>query len=120
MTATANTITAFHGTAAEFAGTPTIQTDVYGFRGIFLTESFEDAEYFASMNTEGGNDGEERVFTATVDLTDALDLTDLDGDQDEIVAAYLATDAPVYILPDMSGVSEREILVADYSVIAWV
>ena len=120
MNANAASITAYHGTAAEFAGAPSPQTDVYGFHGIFLTESYEDAEYFASMNTEGGNDGEERVYTANVDLTGAADLTELDGDQDEIVAAYLAIDAPVYILPDMSGVSEREILVADTRCISWV
>ena len=119
MTTAAANVTAYHGTATEFVGYPTPQTDVYGFTGVFLTECEADAAYFASMNTEGSDDGVERVFTATVDLTGAVDLTDLDGDTEAIVAAYLAVDAPVYILPDMSGVSEREILVADTRALVW-
>jgi hypothetical protein len=116
---TAISITAYHGTASEYNGYPTRRTDVNGLTGIFFTESFEDAEYFAEANTEGSDDGMARVFTAEIDMSEAEDLSDMDADHDEIVAAAYASDAPVVILPDMSGVSEREILVKATSVIAW-
>ena len=112
------TITAHHGTGTDYEGTPSVRTDVYGLTGIFFTESESDAWHFAEANTEGSNDGCERVFTATIDLTDAEDLTDLE-DQDEIIEAASASAAPVIILPDMSGVSDRQILVVSPRVITW-
>ena len=60
----------------------------------------------------------ERVFTVEIDLTDAEDLTDMDADHWDIIAAA-AGRASVIILPDMSGVSDREIPVTDHSVITW-
>ena len=70
------------------------------------------------MNTEGSDDGMDRVFTATIDISEAEDLSDME-DQDEILDAAAASKAPVIILPDMSGVSEREILVVSTSAIRW-
>ena len=113
------TITAYHGTGTNYEGTPSPNTDINGLTGIFFTESESDAWYFAEMNTQGSNDGMERVFTATIDLSDAEDLSEME-DQDEIVAAANASTAPVIILPDMSGVSEREILVVSMSAIRWM
>ena len=112
------TITGYHGTGTDYEGTPSIRTDINGLTGIFLTESETDAQYFADMNTEVNDDGMERVFTATIDLTNAEDLSDLE-DQDEIIAAAAASTASVIILPAMSGVSEREILVVSTSAIRW-
>ena len=115
----ANTITAHHGTGTDYTGYPIRQTDVNGLTGIFFTESYADAEYFADANTEGSDDDETRVFTAAIDLTDAEDLTEMDADHWDIIDAAIASRAPVVILPDMSGVSDREILVTDTSVITW-
>ena len=112
------TITGYHGTGADYEGTPSTRTDINGLTGIFFTESESDAWYFAAMNTEGSNDGMERVFTATIDLSNAEDLSGMD-DQDNIIEAAAASTAPVIILPDMSGVSEREILVVSASAIRW-
>ena len=112
-------ITAHHGTASDYTGYPARMTDVNGLIGIFFTESVEDAEYFAAANTEGRDDGMPRVFTAEIDLTDVEDLSEMDAEHDEIVAAAIASIASVVILPDMSGVSEREILVTNASAIRW-
>lgn len=112
-------ITAFHGTASDYQGTPSPRTDVNGLTGIFFTETEADAWYFAEANTEGGADGEARVFTAEVDMTDAEDLTEMDADHWDIIDAAIASRAPVIILPDLSGVSDREILVTNTSVITW-
>ena len=112
------TITGHHGTGTDYEGTPSVRTDVNGLTGIFFTESESDAWYFAGMNTEGSDDEMERVFTATIDMTEAEDLSHME-DQDEIIAAAAASIAPVIILPDMSGVSEREILVISTSAIQW-
>ena len=65
-------------------------TDVYGFTGIFFTESETDAWAFAGANTEGANDGMERVFIATIDLSEAEDLIEME-DQDEIIEAAAAS-----------------------------
>lgn len=113
------TITAHHGTSADFEGTPSLRTDVNGLTGIFLTESEDDAWYFAEANTEGSDDGIARVFTGEVDLSEAEDLSEMDADHDEIIEAAAASTAPVIILPDLSGVSEREILVKANSCITW-
>ena len=113
------TITGYHGTGTEYEGTPNLRTDINGLTGIFFTESESDAWYFAEMNTEGSDDGMERVFTAEIDLSNVEDLSEMD-DQDEILEAAAASIAPVIILPDMSGVSEREILVVSTSAIKWM
>ena len=112
------TITGYHGTGTDFEGTPSIRTDINGLAGIFLTESETDAWYFAGMSTEGSDDGMERVFTATINMNGAEDLSEME-DQDEIISAALASPAPVIILPDLSGVSDREILVVNTSAIQW-
>ena len=112
------TITGYHGTGTDYEGTPSVRTDINGLTGIFFTESESDAWYFAEMSTEGSNDGMERVFTATIDLSKAEDLSEME-DHDGIVEAAAASTAPVIILPNMSGVSDREILVVNLSVITW-
>ena len=112
------TITGYHGTGTDYEGTPSVRTDINGLTGIFFTESETDAGYFAEMNTEGSDDGMARVFTATIDISEAEDLSDLE-DQDEIIAAAYASISPVIILPNLSGVSEREILVISTSAIRW-
>ena len=113
------TITAYHGTGADYEGNPSIRTDINGLTGIFFTESADDAWYFAEANTEGRDDGEARVFTAEIDLSEAEDLSDMDADHWDIIEAAAASSAPVIILPDLSGVSEREILVKATSRITW-
>ena len=112
------TITGYHGTGTDYEGTPSVHTDINGLTGIFFTEIEADAWYFAGMNTEGSDDGTERVFIATIDISGAEDLSEME-DQDEIIAAAAASIAPVIILPDLSGVSEREILVVSTSAIQW-
>lgn len=115
--------TVFHGTQTKYSGTPEAQTDVNGLTGIFFTEDEGDAEYFAEQLTEGSQDGDRRVFTAEIDLTSAYDLAteaEYNGlEHDEIIERALASSADIIILPDMSGVSEREILVTWATVINW-
>ena len=115
--------TIFHGTQTKFSGTPTTQTDVYGLTGIYFTEDRDDAEYFADQMTEGQQDGDLRVFAAEIDLTDAYDLAteaEEDGlEHDEIIERAQSSSADIIILPDMSGVSEREILVTWPTIIDW-
>ena len=106
----------YHGTGTAFQGTPSPQTDVYGNRGVFLTDSYEDGRYFAEANTEGRDDGNHRVFAARVDMSNVEDLSGLPDegyDHNEILERSAQSSADVVILPDMSGVSEREILVKD-------
>ena len=114
----AQSIIGHHGTSSDFEGYPTPQTDIYGLTGIFFTESRDDADYFAEMNTEGTSDGPRRVFTAMIDMTDVEDLSHME-EQDEIIDAANKSTASVIILPDMSGVSEREILVVRTRAISW-
>ena len=115
--------TVHHGTQTTYSGTPTAQTDVNGLTGIFFTEDEGDAEYFAESMTEGNQDGDMRIFTAKIDLSDAYDLateTEDEGlEHDEIIERALASSAAIIILPDMSGVSEREILITWPTVINW-
>ena len=112
-----------HGTQTTYTGYPTEQTDIYGLTGIFFTEDADDAETFAEGSTQGSMDEDLRIFTAEVDLSDAYDLaTESDEENlehDEIVERALGSNANVIILPDMSGVSEREILVTRTSIINW-
>lgn len=111
-------VRAFHGTDTPYDGYPTRQTDVYGFTGIFLTEDKSDAWHFAELATEGRRGGRERVYAADVDLTGALDLTGVD-DVEDLVRLASDTDAAVVILPDLSGTSNREILVKDSDALRW-
>jgi hypothetical protein len=117
------TTTVFHGTQTTYSGTPTEQTDVYGLTGIFFTEDADDAETFADGSTQGSMDGDLRVFAAEIDLTGAYDLAAEADDEclehEDIIERALASSADIIILPDMSGVSEREILVTWPSVINW-
>ena len=112
-------VSVFHGTSSEFTGTPTPQTDINGLTGIFFTESEADAQYFAEANTEGSDDGEARVFSGSIDLTDAEDLSEMDAEQDQIIEAAYNSNAAIIILPDLSGVSDREILVKRASLVTW-
>lgn len=113
------TTTVYHGTGTDYTGYPDLRTDVYGFHGVFLTESEGDAWMFAEGSTEGANDGMNRVFTGEVELDGVLDLTNADMDTDELVEAVENSGADVVILPDLSGVSEREILVRSRRAIEW-
>ena len=116
------TIAAYHGTSTNYEGTPAPRTCINGLTGIFFTESESDAWDFAEMLTQGADDGAYRVFAATIDLEGAEDLTGEEWDDAghwEIVEAAAASDAPVIILPNMSGVSEREILVRWTNRITW-
>ena len=113
------TIIVHHGTSADFEGNPTMMTDINGLTGVFFTENYEDAEYFAEANTEGNSEGEPRVYTATIDMTDAEDLSAMDADHWDIIETAQNSNAPVVIFPDLSGVSAREILVTRMCVISW-
>ena len=114
-----DTVVAFHGTSADFDGTPNMRTDVYGLTGIYFTEDEDVAMDFAEANTERASDGDARTFAATIDLTNADDLSDMEGEHWDIVKAAYESNAPVVILPDMSGTGNREILVRDPFAIEW-
>ena len=116
-------VTAYHGTSTGFEGYPSPQSDIYGFNGIFLTEDEGDAWDFAEGNTEGRDDQLTRVFSAKVDLANAVDLTELEGEGDEFIAfaieAIDEADADVAMLPDLSGMQRREILVVNPTALEW-
>ena len=109
----------FHGTAGSHTDL-TPYNDAWGLpEGVFFTEDWATATAFASAKGD-----EERVFTAEVDMTDALDMTEVfeaaDDDQDTAVemvtTAWEAAGYPsVILLPDWSGTGEEEILVTDTS-----
>ena len=101
--AQSNTITLYHGTSTDFQGSPAPMTDVYGLRGVYMTDSRSDAETFGEGNTEGAMDGELRVYKAQVDLRSVDDLSaKMDSgeiDYDDIIPAAEASRADVVILP---------------------
>jgi hypothetical protein len=92
--------------------------DIYGFIGIFMVDDVDDAWAFAEMNTEGQDDADYRVYAGKVDLDDALDLTDMD-DMDDLLDAVEDAYEDVILLPDLSGVCDREILVRSSSAVRW-
>ena len=114
------TITAYHGTSADYGGFPhpVPQTDVYGFYGIFLADSLSDAFAFAELSPDDYH-GDPRVYVAELDMSDALDMSDSDGETWDLVDVAMDSDARVVILPDLSGVCRRELLVKDKDAIVW-
>ena len=73
-------ITLYHGTSDAFDGFPVARTDrVTGIHAVFMT----DCEYDAWSYAHGGaRPRRPRIFKAYVDLTDFLDITHLDRDED--------------------------------------
>jgi hypothetical protein len=59
-------------------------------------------------------------FTAEIDLSDAEDLSEMDVDHWDLIEAAASSQASVVILPDLSGVSDREFLVKRTGGIRWI
>ena len=119
------TMTLFHGTSAKFDGTPTIQTDINGLIGIFMTALKDDAILFAEANTEGKSDGKARIFEAEVsEKADIYDISEKAWEEgwehDDIVFEADNSDSDIVILPDMSGMGEVEYLIKNAGAIKWV
>ena len=116
---TAETLRVYHGTSAEFDGYPQMRVDGYGILGIFTTESEADAWYFADTHHKD-DEAIARVYAGEVSLQDVEDLTDLDADHWDIVGRIADSTAAVVIAPDMSGVSDREIIIKNPIAIKWL
>ena len=117
-----SSIKVYHGTSAAFEGFPSARTTVYGLTGVYLTESIEDAWAFAGARFCGYDDEKPRVFEAmlSVEDGDVLDLSEVEfDDESELHDAASESGASVVIFPDMSGITEREILVKRPSMLNW-
>lgn len=118
------TLTAHHGTAADF---DTFDTDYSnsGTAAIFFTPDYNLAATYAE-DIWGTGDGEGRVITVSIDMTSAVELDGMDEYGDpmslaDLMDAAADTGSPVVWLPDTNGdYSPRsEIAVFDTSVIAY-
>jgi len=113
------TITAYHGTVTDYDGFPQAHTCSWGLHGIYLSEVKKVAKSFAELSAQCRNDGRPRIFEARVDISDALDLSATEMDIEELIDTANNSDAPVIILPDLTGTGEREILVVNPLAAKW-
>jgi len=116
----------FHGTSADFTGTPDFRTDtMYGLSGCYLTENYEAATDYATAEnlTNGGDGGNARIFTAEIDLESAavLHYDDIEDDEWDFLAEIVdEREIDFVILPDSWGHGTDEIVAVYNPALRWI